>query len=126
MDEHRKTPEQKFSGLELQIFPKGYYTWGFPVFFLVAPLKGGLTGLPKWEPRAMSRVYLVQPPFNTGLMSLVLNTRTGNVYPQHHVVFDNTFSTVDHTRKGTVPGDRENLVEDYPELATQENFDVTK
>ena len=59
-------------------------------------------------------------------MAIVLNTRTGNVFPQYHVVFDDTFSTVEHTRKGTVPGNWKNLVEEHSEIATQENFTLEK
>ena len=46
-------------------------------------------------------------------MDLVLNTRTEHVYPQYHVVFDNTFPTVDHRMKVTVPVNWKNLVEEY-------------
>ena len=55
-------------------------------------------------------------------MELVLNSITGYVSPQYHVVFDDTFSTVEHMRKVTVPGNWKNLVEEHSELATQENF----
>ena len=36
-------------------------------------------------------------------MDLVLNTRTGYVLPQYHVVFDEKFYTVEHMQDGTVP-----------------------
>ena len=55
-------------------------------------------------------------------MTLVLNIRTGHIYPQYHVVFDGNFSTVYHTRKGTVPGNWKNLVEEYSYLSIQEKF----
>ena len=42
------------------------------------------------------------------------------------MVFDNTFSTVDHMRKGTLPGNWKKLVEDHSEIAAQENFTIAK
>ena len=54
MDEDRKTPEQKFSDVEFEIFVTDYHTWGCPIFVLESPLQGG--PLPKWEPRAITRV----------------------------------------------------------------------
>ena len=65
-------------------------------------MQGGMAGLPKLEPRARTRVYLVNPPFHAGPVSLILNIIIGNIYPQYHVVFDDTISTVYHIRKGTV------------------------
>ena len=60
------------------------------------------------------------------LVALVIKTITGNVSPHYHVVFGDTFSTVYHMRRGTVPGNWKNLVEDHSELATKENFILTK
>ena len=42
------------------------------------------------------------------------------------MIFDDTFYTVDHMRKGTVPGNCKNMVEEHSELATQENFTLSK
>ena len=103
MDVNRKTTEQKFSSVEFQIFPTDYHTWGFPVFVLEAQLQIGPEEIPKWEPRARSLVYIGHSPFHKGSVALVLNTRTGHVSPKYHVVFDDTFSTVENTRKVTVP-----------------------
>ena len=66
MDEDVKTPEQKFSGVELQIHPTDYYTCFFPIFVLEAPLQGGLAGLPKWEQRARTGVYIGHSPSHAG------------------------------------------------------------
>ena len=59
-------------------------------------------------------------------MALLLNTITGNFYPQYHVVFDDTFSTVYHKRKEKVTVNWKTLVEEHPEFATQENFTLEK
>ena len=126
LDEDRKTPEQKISGMEFQNFPTDYHTWVCPVFVLEPPLQGGPEGLPKWKPRASTRVYIGYPPLQAGSVNLVLNIRTGHVSSHYHVVFDNKFSTVDHTRKVTVPVNWKNLVEDHSEIAMQENFTLEK
>ena len=61
-----------------------------------------MAGLPKWETRARTGVYIGNYPFHTGSVDLVLNTKTGHVYPQYYVVFEDTLTTVEHMRKGTV------------------------
>ena len=48
MDEDVKMQEQNFSGMEFQIFPTDYHTWGFPVFVLESPLQVRPSGIPKW------------------------------------------------------------------------------
>ena len=111
--------EKNFYGEEFQCFCTDYHKRGCHVFVLKYPLQGGPAGIPKWEPRVRTRVYLGHPPFNAVSVALVLNTRTGHVYPQYHLVFDNTFSTVYHVRKVTVPWNCKSMVEKHSELATQ-------
>ena len=67
-----------------------------------SPLQVGLEELYKWEARESTRVYLGHYPSHTGSVDLVLNIITGNTFKHYHVVFDNTFSTVEHMKKGTV------------------------
>ena len=38
IDDDGKTPEEKFSGVDFQIFPTYYHTLGCPVFVLEDPL----------------------------------------------------------------------------------------
>ena len=76
-----------------------------------------MAGLPKWEPREITGLYLGHSPFHAGSVDLVLNTRTGNAPPQYHVFFDDTFYTVEHIRKGTVLGNWKSLVKYHSELA---------
>ena len=63
-----------------------------------------MVSLPKYEPRASTRVYLGNYPLNKWSVVLILKIIIGNIYPQYRVVFDNTLSTVEHIRKGTDPG----------------------
>ena len=39
MDEDRKTPDQKFTVVELQNPPTDYHTWGCPLLFLESPYR---------------------------------------------------------------------------------------
>ena len=55
-----------------------------------------------------------------------MKIRTGNVKPQHHVVFDDNFYTLEHVGRVTVPGNCKNLVEEHSYLAIQENFTLCK
>ena len=126
IDKDGNIPEQRFSGVEFEIFPTEYHTWSCPIFVLEYLLQGGLTGIPKWEPRAINGVYLGHSPSHTGSVYLVLNTRTGHVSPHYHVVFYDTLSTVEHMWKGTVPVNWKKMVKEHSYLATQENFTLTK
>ena len=126
MDKDRKTPDKNFSGVEFQNFPTDYHTWVCPIFLLEGPLQGGPEGLPKWEPRSRTVVYIGKPPLNEGSVALVLITRTGNFSLQYHVVFDYTFYTVEYMSRSTYPGNWKNLVEKHLELAMQKNFTLEK
>ena len=119
MDKDIKTPGYKFSGVNFQIFPTDYHTWVFPVFVQEAPMKGGPKGIPKWVLRTRTREYLGRPPSHLGLVPLLLNTITGNVPPQYHMIFDDILFTVENIRKGTVPVNWENFVDEHSDLSTQ-------
>ena len=73
-----------------------------------------------------TRVCLGHSLFHGESVALVLNTRTSNVSPDFHAVFDDTFFIVDHMRKGKVPRNWKNLVEGYSDLTTQEYFSLSK
>ena len=88
INEDGKTPEQKFSGVEFQIYLKDYHTWGCTVFFLEAQQQRGPAGLPKWQPRERTGLYLGHSQFYAGSVALLLNTITGHFPSQYHVVFD--------------------------------------
>ena len=126
MGEDRKSPDQKFPSVKFQLCPTEYHTWGCLVFILKFPLHGSPEGLPKWEPRARTGVYLEQSPFHAGTVDLLLNTRTGHVSPQNHVVFDETLSTVEHMSKVTVPLNWKNLIKEHSDIAIKENFTLAK
>ena len=53
-------------------------------------------------------------------------TKTGLVSPQYHVVYDDQFSTVHHMQDLTVPSNQDQLVQNFSELVTTEQYDLTK
>ena len=72
--------------------------------------------MPKWEPRSNVGVYLGNSPTHAGSVAMVLNVQTGHVSCQYHVVFDDTFSTVEYLRKREEPPNWPQLVETSTEF----------
>ena len=64
--------------------------------------------LSEWKPTDISGVYLGHYHSHAGSVELVLHITTGYVSPQYHVIFYHNFSTFDHMRKGTLPGNWKN------------------
>jgi len=67
--------------------------WGCPVYVLDPKLQDGKK-LPKWRKRSRLGVNLGVSPGHSTTVSRVLNTDTGYVSPQYHVVYDELFHTV--------------------------------
>jgi hypothetical protein len=67
--------------------------FGCPVYVL-APTLQDAKKLPKWHKRSWKGVFLEFSPLHHTTVALVLNPDTGNITPQYHVVFDETFSTI--------------------------------
>ena len=57
-------------------------------------------------------------------MSLVINIITGHLYTQYHVGLDVNLSTVDHMRKGIVPGNWKKMIQEHSELYIQEEINL--
>ena len=87
-------PADLFSG---QHFPrhklKDMHVWGCPVYVLDPTLQKG-SKLPKWQPRSRRGIFVGFSPAHSSDVPLILNTQTGHISPQFHVVFDDNFSTV--------------------------------
>ena len=49
---------------------------------------------PKWQPRSRCGIFVGFSPVHSSDVPLILNTQTGHISPQFHVVFDDNFSTV--------------------------------
>ena len=58
--------------------------------------------LPKWQPRSRCGQYLGISPSHSTTIGRILNSRTGFVSPQYHVVYDDQFSTVPNAESGGV------------------------
>jgi hypothetical protein len=69
------------------------HVWGCPVYVLDKSLQDGKK-LPKWKPRSSRSVYMGLSHKHASSVPLVLNTATGSITPQFHVVFDDWFATV--------------------------------
>ena len=103
---------------------RDYHVFGCPVYILDSKRQSGTLGPPKWEPRSRIGVYLGHSPMHGGSVALVLNRKTGHVSPQYHVVFDDTFSTVQHMRDGSIPSNWNEMCKNASESATDEAYDV--
>jgi hypothetical protein len=69
------------------------HVWGCPVYVLDPTLQQG-SKLPKWQPRSRRGIFVGFSPAHSSDVPLILNTQTGHISPQFHVVFDDNFSTV--------------------------------
>ena len=121
IDIHGQTPEMKFSnmiGSSTRL--SNFHTFGCPVYILDARLQSvGGGGPPKWDPRARLGIYLGHSPSHAGSVALVMNPKTGLVYLQFHLVFDDNFEIVPHLRAGTVPETWSELVTNSKEKSIE-------
>ena len=67
--------------------------WGCPAWVLDPRLQDGKK-IPKWHKRSRLGVYLGVSGNHSTTVGRILNTRTGYVSPQYHVVYDELFTTV--------------------------------
>lgn len=89
------TPAELFSGMKS---PQNdamtrARVWGCPVFVLDPKLQDGKK-IPKWTKRSRQGMYLGASPEHSSTVGRVLNTITGYISPQYHVVYDELFQTV--------------------------------
>ena len=96
------TPTEIFCGAKDRNRLADFHPFGCPVFVLEASLRQGHK-LPKWQPRSRMAVYLGNSPDHAVNAPLVLNTRSGLVSPQYHVVFDDSFTTTKSLRTDELP-----------------------
>ena len=94
LDEHGRSPLERFTSTIDECISIDLHTRGCPVFILDAPTQAGTIGTPKWSPKLHTSIYPGHSPCHAGSVALVLNLRTGLISPQYHVVFDNDFATV--------------------------------
>ena len=120
LDDNNHSPEEKLSGIVMKQDIRHEHPLFCPVYALDKKLQGGIGGIPKWNPRSNAGVYLGHSPQHSSDVALVLNLNTGLVSPQYHVVFDDTFSTVEYLRSKKEPTNWENLCKNHAEDYTVE------
>ena len=126
LDENGLSPEEKLSGIKMKHSLKHEHPLFCPVYVLDRRLQGGHGGLPKWNPRSSAGVYLGHSPDHSSDVALVLNLTTGLVSPQYHVIFDDTFSTVEALQQKKEPTNWENLCKFHAEDYRMDPFTNTK
>ena len=99
------------------------YPWGHPIFLLNAKAQGGK--LPKWEPCSRVGICSDYSPKHAGKVVMILDHRTINFSPQHHVVFDDNSSTVPSMVNGEIPDNWLTLVKQSEEHRDEAENDLT-
>ena len=115
LDKNGLSPEEKLAGIAINKEICNEHPLFCPVFVLDKNLQSGLSGIPKWNPRANTGIYLGHSPDHASNVALVLNLATGLVSPQYHVVFDDHFSTVDYLCSKKQPSNWEQLCKYHTE-----------
>lgn len=91
-DQYENSPLSKFSGTEVQPNLTHFHPFGSPVYVLENALQQQHSHN-KWSDRSRVGIYMCHSPQHASNVSLVLNTQTGNVSPQFHCIFDDSFET---------------------------------
>lgn len=93
-DSHGNAPIELFSGSQFPCHKlKDVHTWGCPVYDLDPTLQQSKQ-LTKGQPRSRLVIFVGFSSSHESDVPLILNTSTGQIYPQLHVAFDDSFSTV--------------------------------
>ena len=91
----RVSPIEKLSGTIFNNYNHliRAHPFGCPVYILDPRLQDSKK-IPKWKMRSRRGIYLGVSKHHSSTVHLVLNPETGNISPQYHCIFDDTFSTV--------------------------------
>ena len=81
---------------------KYMHVFGYPVYILDPVLQAGKK-LPRWQPRSRRGAFVGFSPRHSSDVPLILNLQTGIISPQDHVVFDDTFTTVEYISEDKDP-----------------------
>lgn len=91
-DQYDQSPLSKLSGTEVEANLNHFHPFGSPVYVLENSLQAQQSHN-KWSDRSRVGIFMCHSPHHASNVPLVLNTRTGNVSPQFHCVYDDDFST---------------------------------
>ena len=127
LDLDGNTPAEKFYNIK-NIKPNAheYHTFGCPVYVLNYKLQSVYIGTPKWEPFSRVGVHLGHSPMHARSVALIVNPVKGNVSPQYHVVYDETFSTVSYMRDETIPPTWDKMCKNLVKSETSDAFDLAE
>jgi hypothetical protein len=91
----RLSPNELFTGTVFNKYNHltRAHVFGCPVYVLDPRLQDAKK-IPKWSVRSRRGIYLGVSKLHSSTVHLVLNPETGNISPQYHCIFDDTFSTV--------------------------------
>jgi hypothetical protein len=91
----RISPLEAFTGTRFSNYEhlKCLHVWGSPCYVLDPRLQDEKK-IPKWEPRCRRGQHLGVSLEHSTTVARILNTRTGYVSPQYHVLHDDSFTTV--------------------------------
>ena len=87
------SPLSCFSGTVIEPNLSHFHPFGSPVYVLQEALQS-LHAHNKWTDRARVRIFLCHSPHHVTDIPLILNTQTGLVSPQFHLIYDDDFDTV--------------------------------
>ena len=88
------SPLSKFTGTTVEPNLDHFHPFGSPVYVLENSLQQYNTMYDKWKERSRVGIFMCHSPHHATSVPLVLNTQTGHVSPQFHVVYDDNFVTV--------------------------------
>jgi hypothetical protein len=102
-------PDEIFSGIKTsRCHLKDFHPFGCPIFELQASIQNGSKNQ-KWKPCSRMAIYLGHSPEHATTIPIILNTVTGLISPQYHVVFDDFFTMTKSVLTDQIP-------ENWPEL----------
>ena len=88
------SPLSKFTGTTVEPNLEHFHPFGSPVYVLENSLQQYNTMYDKWKERSRVGIFMCHSPHHATSVPLVLNTQTGHVSPQFHVIYDDNFETV--------------------------------
>ena len=77
----------------------------------------------KWSDRSRVGIFLCHSPHHSNSVPLVLNTRSGNVSPQFHCIYDDDFATCKRDADSNSQWQIKAKLQSSPTL--NENFDIS-
>lgn len=103
-DPKKRSPQEMFSGSQVDNNPKHWHHFGCPVFVLDKEVqKGRRPKGGKWMERSQIGIYLGPSPHHARSVALVLNAETGRVGPEFHVRMDSKFHSVKNSTRQERP-----------------------